>query len=127
MSHTCALMTTGGVRCWGRNDSGQLSDGTTTDLSAPPTTNVLGGVQAIAAGSEHTCTLMTTGGVRCWGNNDGGQLGDGTMIGRSTPPTTDVLGGAQAIAPGSAHTCALMTTGGVPKSAVGVPEAFRSS
>ena len=112
-NHTCILTTTGGVRCWGYNMSGQLGDGTTTNRTTPPTTDVLTGVQAIAAGNAHTCALTTTGGVRCWGENGGGQLGDGTTTNRSTPPATDVLTGVQAIAAGEGDTCALTTTGGV--------------
>ena len=112
--HTCALMTTGRVRCWGGNLDGQLGDGgATTARAVPPQSDVLSGVQAIAAGFHHTCALTTTGGIRCWGNNEGGQLGDGTETERTSPPDSDVLSGVQAIAAGRRHTCALMTTGGV--------------
>jgi hypothetical protein len=77
MGHSCALTTTGGVRCWGHNSSGQLGDGTTTSRSTPPTADVLTGVKGISAGQGHTCALMASGGVRCWGDNRG-ELGDTT-------------------------------------------------
>src|ERR1039457_3230922 len=45
--HTCALMATGGVRCWGDNSMGQLGNGTTGVQLTLPTSDILSGVQAI--------------------------------------------------------------------------------
>jgi alpha-tubulin suppressor-like RCC1 family protein len=111
--HICAL-TTAHARCWGFNNAGQLGDGTLVDRSTPPATDVLTGVQAIAAGGTTTCALTTGGGVRCWGDNSVGQLGDNEMeSSRTTPPPTDVLTGVRVIAEGDQHTCAVTTAGGV--------------
>jgi alpha-tubulin suppressor-like RCC1 family protein len=113
--YNCALMTAGGVKCWGDNTHGQLGIGTTQlRLSPVEVSGLSGGVTALAAGEHHTCALMEGGGVKCWGLNDLGQLGDGTSETRLTP--VDVSGLESeviALAAGSRHTCALTTSAGV--------------
>lgn len=81
--HTCALLDTGSVRCWGRNTFGQLGrkhkDNIGDDLSEmPPEDTGLGGnVKRLSASGEYTCALLDNNSLRCWGRNEYGQLGLG--------------------------------------------------
>lgn len=81
----CALTETGAAYCWGKNDEGQLGDGTTASTSVP--VPVAGGVtfSAIAVGTSSACGLIVSGAVNCWGNNDFGALGNGTRVGSRVP------------------------------------------
>jgi len=123
--HTCAITSTGAVRCWGDNSAGQLGDGTTSDRLAAPgqhaSTVDLGGTTAVAlaAGDFFTCALTQAGQVRCWGLNNHGQLGAGSTDNLMDQPgetaSTVGLGGAQVttLAAGAAFVCALTTQGEV--------------
>ncbi len=113
--HSCALSATGGVECWGRNDYGQLGDGTTGDSVSPvPVFGLSSGMADVRAGRWHTCGRTSGGGVKCWGWNIAGQLGSGTENNSSTP--VDVVGlgdGVEALTAGGSHNCALTASGGV--------------
>lgn len=77
MWHTCARMTSGELRCWGNNSSGQLGDGSRAERRAPVTSLMADAGTSIALGASHSCATTTTGGVKCWGSNFQGQLGIG--------------------------------------------------
>jgi len=132
--HTCALLTTSNVRCWGYNGQGQLGYGNTTqigDNEAPSSVgevNVGGLVKQLSTGNYQTCALLETGNMRCWGYNAHGQLGYGntTQIGDNETPASagDVAVGDTVLQistskhddnrwSGVAHTCALLSNGGV--------------
>jgi hypothetical protein len=106
--HTCALLSDGTVRCWGRGNDGRLGDGTTAarlnpvQVLASGTAGtdpvVLGGVIQVSAGDFHTCALLSNGTVRCWGNGGQGRLGDGTTS-RAVNPVVVLSSGTSLVDP----------------------------
>jgi alpha-tubulin suppressor-like RCC1 family protein len=82
--HTIALNYDGTLWAWGRNENGQLGDGTNTNRSIP--VPVLGISGAVAIGTHyHTVVVLGDGSVWAWGWNSEGQLGDGTTTDRWIP------------------------------------------
>lgn len=76
--HTCALLTTGTVECWGKNDFGQLGVNCGVNSYTPAQVPGLSGVASIDGGNRFTCVIISfTGEVKCWGNNALNQLGSG--------------------------------------------------
>lgn len=85
----CAIRTSGAVVCWGRNDRGQLGDGTTSTNDSPQSVDGITDAVAIASGAAHTCALRESGDVYCWGDDQHGQLGRGSV--HSSPQTSAVM------------------------------------
>jgi alpha-tubulin suppressor-like RCC1 family protein/secreted trypsin-like serine protease len=111
--HSCALLESGGVQCWGHNDNGQLGNGTVTESATPVRVSGIRTATAIATGwGRFSCALLESGNVQCWGANT---LPDnnGFLVNSSTPVTVPGLSTATAIASGGQHRCALLQGGGV--------------
>ena len=124
--HTCAVLATGAVKCWGENLYGQLGLGDTSSRGDGknemgdnlPQVDLGSGAKAVAvaAGVDHSCALLDSGAVKCWGKNFYGQLGLGDGSDRGDKPgemgdklpAVDLGTGAKAVevVAGDAHTCA---------------------
>jgi alpha-tubulin suppressor-like RCC1 family protein len=111
-NHTCAVIASGGIKCWGRNDRGQIGDSTMISKLVPTTVvGINSEVKMISAGSFHSCAIVANM-VKCWGNNDMGQLGNGSVAQANIP--TAVLGlnvGVNEITSGDQTTCAIIGSG----------------
>ncbi len=112
-NHSCHVVEDGTAYCWGRNNVGQLGDGSSVDRLLPVT--VSGGITFadISASGDLTCGLSTEGTPYCWGINSVGTLGNGTTVNSQTP--TAVSGGAPfaSIDVGDRHVCGVLTGGEV--------------
>ncbi len=79
--HTCAVLGSGRVYCWGRAGIyGLLGPDVDDDLAVGRPTRIdgFGGpVVALAAANNSMCALLRSGAVECWGDNGQGQVGTG--------------------------------------------------
>lgn len=121
---TCALLTSGNVRCWGFGNSGRLGYNDTLDIGdggaggsiiSNGDVPIGGKVKQIASGSSHTCALLENGVMRCWGNGNFGKLGyNNTLpVGNSVPTSIAAAGdvptggSVSRVETGNDHTCAI--------------------
>jgi cysteine-rich repeat protein len=128
--HTCAILNTGRIKCWGSNSNGQLGLGDTLnrgDLpgqmgNALPVVDLGAGakVDSLALGASHACAQLISGVVKCWGSSGVGALGLGAIATRGSGPNqmgdrlevVNLGGTATAVAAGVNHTCAFVSNAG---------------
>jgi len=101
--HTCAVRQDNTLWCWGRNEDGQLSGGTSQSRNHPIKT--ADDVLQVSAGGYHTCMVKKDKSLWCWGRNDNGQVGDGTTERRDYP--VKVMDRVLQVSAGGEHTCAV--------------------
>jgi alpha-tubulin suppressor-like RCC1 family protein len=107
-------MSNGTLWAWGRNDSGQIGDGSiVASRPAPVQVSGIGNVIAVAGGVAHTVALRSNGTVYTWGDNSEGQLGLGNNQAKTVPTQVPNLGNVVAIAAGFGNTWALKSDGTV--------------
>jgi alpha-tubulin suppressor-like RCC1 family protein len=119
--HALALLKNGTVMAWGRNQTGQLGDGSFELSSVPVAVSGVTEAVAIAAGADHSLALLKSGKVMAWGANGHGQLGTGTTTGPEpcgeghgcsrTPVEVNGVNEAVAVAAGELHSLALLKGG----------------
>lgn len=93
---TCAILTTGAVKCWGHNDLGGLGQpdmdkrGDTPESMGDALEPIALGdnrsARDLGVGDFSSCALLDNGTVKCWGSNLGGELGYGDELQRGGYP-----------------------------------------
>jgi alpha-tubulin suppressor-like RCC1 family protein len=114
-------LSNGNLKCWGRNVSGKLGQGSTTprgDNNNEMGTNLavtqLGtgrSAKAISVGGSFSCAILDDNTTKCWGENLLGQLGQGDISARGDAPGE--MGDALlAVKLGTGRTAKLVSAGG---------------
>lgn len=82
---TYVLTAEGKVYSFGKNTTGELGHGTTTDVSTPTQITGLSNIKKLETLAAHVLAVDTTGNLYAFGHNDHGQLGVETPTFISTP------------------------------------------
>ena len=116
--NTCAILDNGDLKCWGRDNEGQLGDGGNNNNAHTPSSTAIDlgtgrTAVAVSVGHEHTCAILDNGDLKCWGSDDYGQLGNGGTNNRLKSPSATAIDlgtgrTAVAITAGNGHTCAIL-------------------
>ena len=99
-SSFCAVLTSGGVDCWGYGPDGELGNGASTNSAAPVSVEGVGGIGTLSGVTSLTsspgsyCAELTSGGVDCWGYGPDGELGNVASSNSATPVQVKGLGGS---------------------------------
>ena len=89
----CAVLSTGGVECWGSGTVGQLGDGSTSfESSVPVAVESISNATSVTGDGDGYCAVLSTGGVECWGTGFLGQLGDGSTASSNVPVVVKGIG-----------------------------------
>jgi alpha-tubulin suppressor-like RCC1 family protein len=110
----CALVSDGGVSCWGdnsENELGRVLDSGSFDPT-PTSVSLSGAASAVAAGKYHACALLRDHSVECWGAAEQGQTGEVFDGGVASPRVVAGLEATQ-ITAADGSTCAITTAGAV--------------
>lgn len=106
-SHTCALLTSGAVQCWGKN---LLGVGSVEKWGSARTIEGLPPTGSLTTNTHGTCALTTDAGLWCWGGIE--VTGSGTTTPTSTPARVSTLdAGVTQVVGGDGHICALTASG----------------
>jgi len=106
--HSLSLCSNGSVRGWGKNQYGQLGDGTNNYTDDIPDSVIgLNNIIALYAGERHSLTIKSDSTVWAWGGNQAGQLGDSTSTQRNTPVNVHGLQKVISIDGGYQHSLAI--------------------
>ncbi len=128
LDFSCFLISGGTIKCMGKNDYGQLGNGTTTNSITPVSVSGITNAIQVSAGGAFVCAVLATGSVMCWGSDFYGTLGDGVQFNdsrngatgaKSSVPksVTGITNAIQVSAGDNANAeesaCAVLTTGSV--------------
>jgi len=108
--HITAIRSDGLLFTWGRNDVGQLGDGTSGNANNKSSPVQIGSSSwtSVSAGPLHTSAITVDNRLFTWGSGANGRLGDGTTTSKSSP----VLIGSSswiAVSAGRDHTLGILS------------------
>ncbi|MBP7381634.1 hypothetical protein KBA39_04470 [Myxococcota bacterium] len=112
-SHSCALLASGEVRCWGGGAEGQLGNGSFDDSATPVLVSGLPPLSSISSENGHVCALAQSGHVFCWGVNGDNELGNGSGVNSALPVEVPGVTDAKQLSVGRVHTLVLLDSGKV--------------